>query len=150
MATIDWILVCDRTRAKLFHALPAGQGPFPVLACLIHEQGKLSSQERNTDKPGRVVHPAGWQSAVEPHEDADHLESRRFASELVEDLERGRQERRFDRLIVVAPPKFLGVLREAWTPSLKALICTEIAQDWMTLPAAELQERLEALCEVAT
>lgn len=150
MGTVDWILVADRTRAKLFHAIPGGHGPFPVLACFTHEQGRLLPQERNTDKPGRAVHPAGWTSAVEPHEDADHVENRRFAAELVSYLERGRLERRFDRLTVIAPPKFLGVLRDAWKSSLKPLIGTEIPQDLMQLSDAELQQRLESLATVST
>jgi protein required for attachment to host cells len=129
--------------------LPDGQGPFPELACFVHEAGRLQARERDDDKPGRVNHSAGYPSAVEPHEDRDHVESRRFATELANSLEHRRQENRFDQLIVIAPPKFLGVLRDAWTPSLRNMISLEFHQDLMTLPDAELQQRLEELIGAA-
>lgn len=148
--SICWILIADRTKARLLHVLPNGQGPFPELACFVHEAGRLQPRDRDSDEPGRVIHPAGYASAVEPHEDRDHVESTRFASELASSLERSRQEQRFDRLIVIAPPKFLGVLREEWTPALRKMIQLEIHQDLLNLPDAELQQRLEELVTTAT
>ncbi|MFO0918784.1 MAG: host attachment protein [Planctomycetaceae bacterium] len=143
--SITWILIADRTKAKLLHVLPHGQGPFPELASLIHEAGRLQARERDSSEPGRVIHPAGYASAVEPHEDRDHVESKRFAAEIVHHLDHCRQESRFDQLIVVAPPKFLGVLRDAWTPLLRRMVQLEVHQDLMTISATDLQRRLEEL-----
>ncbi len=145
MPQVTWILVADRCRAKLLHILPEGQGPYPTLACWSHEAGRLQPRERDADEPGRIIHPAGYASAVEPHEDRDHVEARRFAKELVNHLEHSRQERRFDRLLVIAPPGFLGVLRDAWTPSLQAMIEHEWNYDLAGLTDAALQRRLEGL-----
>lgn len=145
MATNSWILLADRTQAKVLHVLEGGRGPFPQLACFEHEEGRQRLHERDSDKPGRVVHPEGGLSAVEPHEDREHVEAKRFAAQLVDHLEQNRQEGRFSQLFVVAPPKFLGVLRDAWTPSLRKLVTLESHHDLMTLPGAELQRRLEEL-----
>ncbi len=145
MPPVTWILVADRCRAKLLHALPDGQGPYPTLGCWSHEAGRLQPRERDAEEPGRVIHPAGYASAVEPHEDRDHVEARRFAKELVDHLEHSRQERRLDRLLVIAPPGFLGVLRDAWTPSLHAMIDREWNLDLSGLSEADLQRRLESL-----
>lgn len=142
-----WILVADRAKARLLHALPDGQGPFPVLKCYVHEEGRRRDKDRDSAEPGRVIHPAGYVSAVEPHEDRNHLEARKFASILIDDLERNSLENRFDQLMVIAPPKFLGVLREAWYPDLKKKIFLEVSQDLMPLSDAELQQRLEGLME---
>lgn len=145
MNQVTWILVADRSRAKLLHVLPEGQGPYPTLACWSHEAGRIQPRERDAEEPGRIIHPAGYASAVEPHEDRDHVEARRFAKELVGHLEHSRQERRFDRLFVIAPPGFLGVLRDAWTPSLHAMIVREWNHDLAGLTEAALQRRLEEL-----
>lgn len=150
MSTIHWILIADRSKAKLVHALPDGQGPFPTLQCFVHEAGRLQPRERDSDEPSRVVHPAGYVSALEPHEDRDHVEATRFAAELVAHLERSRQEGRFDQLTVIAPPRFLGVLRDTWTPSLRKMIHLELHHDLMSLTAAELQKRLDELLSVAS
>ena len=145
MAKVTWILVADRSRAKLLHQLSGGQGPYPTLSCWSHEAGRLQPWERDAEEPGRIIHPAGYASAVEPHEDRDHVEARRFAKELVDHLELSRQEHRFDRLLVIAPPKFLGVLRQSWTPSLEAMIDGEWNEDLAGFSEADLQRRLEAL-----
>lgn len=142
---ITWILVANRTKARLLHAMPHGLGPSPTLACFVHEEGRLQDRERNSQEPSRVVHPGGGVSAQEPHEDREHVEAKRFAKQLTDYLEKGRQEGRFDQLTVVATPKFLGVLRDAWTPSLRKMVQAEIPRDLMTLPDAELQQRLEEL-----
>lgn len=57
----------------------------------------------------------------------------------------GGQEGRFSQLFVVAPPKFLGILRDAWTPSRRKLVVLETHHDLMTLSSAEVQRRLEKL-----
>ena len=145
MSPVTWILVADRSRAKLLHVLPDGKVPYPTLGCWIHEAGRLQPRERDAEEPGRVIHPAGYASAVEPHEDRDHVEARRFAKELVNHLEHLRQEHRFDRFVVIAPPGFLGVLRESWTPSLHSMIIRELNLDLSGLPETELQKRLESL-----
>jgi protein required for attachment to host cells len=145
MANVSWILVADRTRARLLHVLPHEQEPFPTVACFTHAAGRLRPRERDSDEPSRVVHPAGHASALEPHEDREHVEAVRFAAELVDYLERSRQDGRFDRLIIIAPPKFLGVLRNAWTPSLQRMVEREETHDLLGLSDVELQVRLEDL-----
>ena len=145
MTQVTWILVADRCRAKLLHVLPEGQGPYPTLACWSHEAGRIQPRERDAEEPGRIIHPAGYASAVEPHEDRVHVEARRFSKELVNHLEQCRQEHRFDRLVVIVPPGFLGVLRESWTPSLHSMIVGELNLDLTGLAEADLQKRLQSL-----
>lgn len=142
MATNDWILIADRSRAEVLHVLPNGMHPLPTLASYVHAAGRLRPQERDSDVSGRVQHPGGARSTVEPHEDRWHVEARRFAKELAENLEHEHQQRRFDRLIVIAPAPFLGVLREAWSPVLRTCILTEWTEDLMSLTEPERQTRL--------
>jgi protein required for attachment to host cells len=142
MPSVDWVLVADRSRASLLHALPNGLRPWPTLAGFVHEEARLTPQERDTAAPGRVMHPGGARSAVEPHEDRSHVEARRFAAQITEHLDRERLNRRFDRLVVVAPPMFLGVLREASSAPLRAMTAIEFDRDLIPLPEAELQQRL--------
>jgi protein required for attachment to host cells len=142
MLTVDWIFIAHRTRASILHALPHSLRPYPTLASYIHGEGRLLSQERDSDVSGRIQHPGGARSTIEPHEDRWHVESRRFAKELTDILERDCQSGRFDRLFVIAPPVFLGVLRETWPLLLRDRIVSEVAEDLMPLPEKELQSRL--------
>lgn len=150
MPTIDWILVADRSRARLLHVLPQGARPWPTLASFIHAAGKLNRQDRETDVPGRMQLPGGPRAAVEPHEDPEHAEARRFAAQLAAHLDRARQEGRFDRLIVVAAPMFLGVLRESWPPPLRSRIALEVDRNLAGLSDSVLQVRLSSLVAAAS
>jgi protein required for attachment to host cells len=145
MNTVDWILVADRSRALILHALPQNLGPYPTLASFAHPEGRLRSQDRDSDTSGRVSLPGGIRSTVEPHEDSWHVEARRFAKDLADVLQNDRQNGRFDRLFVVAPPAFLGVLREALPGTVRKTIAAEIAEELLSLPAAEWQSRLEKM-----
>uniref|UniRef100_A0A7C4LJW9 Host attachment protein n=1 Tax=Schlesneria paludicola TaxID=360056 RepID=A0A7C4LJW9_9PLAN len=142
MATVDWVLVADRSRARLLHALPGGKKPWPILASFIHVEGRQSPQELQSDAPGRIFLPGGARTAAEPHEDRVHVEARRFATHLAGILDRDRQERRFDRLFVIAAPTFLGVLREVWPVTLRRTVAGEVDLDLMNLEENELQARL--------
>lgn len=150
MSGVTWILVADRSRAKLLHRLPDGQVPYPTLHCWSHGPGRARVSERKSDQPGRVAHPAGYYSALEPHEDLDHVEARRFAAELTSYLEGCRLENRFDELIVVAAPKFLGTLRESWSPALGRMVVRELNADVTGLSDADLQSYLESREEILT
>lgn len=144
-STVDWVLVADRSRAKVLHVLPEGQKPWPVLASFMHVEGKQLPQDHDSDAPGRIFLPGGARSAVEPHEDRAHVEARRFATQLGDLLEHDRQERRFDRLFVVAAPMFLGVIRNCWPDTLRRTVAHEIDLDLMGLDDHALQDRLMQL-----
>lgn len=145
MTSIDWILIADRSRAVILRALPASTHPFATVASFVHSEGRLRPRDQDSDVPGRVQHPGGARSTVEPHEDRWHVEARRFAKQLTEALQREHQSSRFDRLFVVAPPVFLGVLRKEWPSALRNCIAAELAEDLMPLPEHERQSRLAAV-----
>lgn len=145
--TVDWILVADRARARVFHALLDAQGPFPVLAVLVHAAGRLQRHEMESDSPGTVMHPSGVLSGIEPHEDVAHRESRKFAAQICEHLDRACLENRFDRLIVVAPPDFLGVLREQWTARIQSRIAYELHKELAGFSDTQIQPRLVEILE---
>ena len=145
MDKVNWILIADRSRALILHALPNGARPFPVLYSFDHPESRLTGCEVNSDASGRIQLPGVARTTVEPHEDRKHVESRRFARQIVDALEHGRQEGRFDRLFVIAPPMFLGVLRESWPSPLRHHIAAEVIKDLMQLPEAERQQRVEEI-----
>lgn len=147
MSAVDWILIADRSRAVIVHALPDGMRPFPTLASYIHAEGRLRPQDRDSDVSGRTQHPGGARSTIEPHEDRWHVEARRFAKELVEALEVEHQNRRFERLVVIAPAPFLGVLRDEWPPTLRACIMKEQIENMLAIPESDRQERLAEIIE---
>ncbi len=150
METVTWILIADRTRAEVLHVLPDGLGPYPTLQSFIHAEGRLLPQERESDSAGRVQLAGGSRSAVEPHEDRWRVEAQRFAHQIVADLDRARHDRRFDQLIVIAPPPFLGVLRATMPDVLHRCVVHEEGGNLLQLSEVELQKRLQDIVAVNT
>src|SRR5690606_7149341 len=62
-----------------------------------------------------------------------------FAREVGRYLDKARQAHRFEQLILVAPPKFLGALRKALDKEVEKLVTEEIPKDLSWFNARDLQ-----------
>lgn len=141
---INWILVADRSKARVLQA-PLNNGwPFSVQAGFIHPAGRLHRSDLESDFPGSFNLQGKSRSAPEPHEDIDLHEARKFALQLCEYLDKACHEQLFDRLIVVAPPRFLGILRQQFSPQLNARLVGEFNRDLASLTDSQLQTHLVA------
>lgn len=142
MRSVDWILVCDRSQASILQAQPDTRLPFAELHKFTHPAARLRPREQETDRPGRMMHSSGKRTAVEPHDEPELVESRRFANELVATLQKENAQGHFDRLFVVAPPAFLGVLRQEFPAPLQTKVAAELTEELMTLPESDRNSRL--------
>ena len=116
-----WIVVADSSRARILSARNRVQTPTDI-AALTHPEGRMKAQELNTDRPGMVSDSHGHgRHGMEPP-DVHHHEQEVFAREIADYLERGRTEGRYARLALVAPPAFLGVLRQKLNGQLGKLV----------------------------
>jgi len=64
---------------------------------------------------------------------------RTFAREVGRYLDRARLDHRFDQLVLVAPPKFLGVLRKELDKEVEKLVADELPKDLAGFSARELE-----------
>jgi protein required for attachment to host cells len=67
---------------------------------------------------------------------------------LVQALEHGMAENRFRNLVLVAPPKLLGLLRESLPRGLSERLRASTAKDWAHLADAELAQQVRPLVEI--
>lgn len=108
-----WILAADSYRARLFELPPRGE--LREIGDFVHPAGRERERDLLADAPGRYFTKGrrDQTSANEPHTPAEQVEEEKFARQLAEELERGRTANRYDRLCLVAPPRFLGRIKEA-------------------------------------
>ena len=71
-----------------------------------------------------------------------HLEAGRFAKTVAAELGKALREQRFDRLQIVAAPRFLGLLRQEMGKDVTAVVESESAKDLIHLDAAALTAHL--------
>ena len=137
-----WVLVADSARAKIFSA-QSPVGPLVEVEDWVHPESRLHALEVNADKPGRTQDSAAHgRHAMESEVDPKAQNALRFAHELAERLDRARVEGRFDKLVLVAAPGFLGLLREALPKQTRARVTAEVDKDLVTHDPADIRAHL--------
>ena len=121
-----------------------GDAKFPNLRTeKVFEEENPSTHEQGSDRPGRLGEAAlaGRRSAVEPTDWHD-IEEHRFARKVTAAMEQMVRATKAKALIVVAPPKTLAELRNAFAPDVKACIIAEINKDLTKHPLDEIEKHL--------
>ncbi|MDR3445268.1 MULTISPECIES: host attachment protein [unclassified Dyella] len=130
-----WIVVANRGVARLFQARQA-TGPLEELEAFIHPEARLRDRDLVSDRPGRGFERSGPGShAEEPDSTVAEVETGNFALELSRFLLKGRNEGRFDALILIAAPAFLGSLRDRLDDQIRDRILQEVAKNLVHLDA---------------
>jgi protein required for attachment to host cells len=135
----DWIIVCDGSKALL------NEGDEMLAKFVtreVHEQKEEPSRDLGTDKPGRVREMAtGVHSAVAPTDFHDQEETT-FLRRLSARLDALVKSTQAHHLVIVAPPRALGVLRKSYSSALRQAIRAEVDHDLIHLPVGEIEQRL--------
>jgi protein required for attachment to host cells len=134
-----WIIVADSSRGRIFEVLPTQQ--LHEIEDFLHPEGRRSTRELKTDAEGRYFAQGNrFQTHTSsPQVDALEHEMELFAKTLSERLEKGRVEQSYERLCVIAPPKFLGLLRNKLNAKTRKLIEKELPKDLSWFSAADIE-----------
>ena len=139
----DWVVVCDGKKALVLENV----GDTKVIKLKtreVHEQPDPKTSEQGTDRPGRSINSIdSRRSAVEQTDWHDQEEERflqRLASRLDAEVNAGNAK----SVIMVAPPRALGVLRRAYSQNLRNALRAEIDKDFVTMPVDEIEKHLAA------
>lgn len=136
-----WVVVCDGSKALILEN--TGDAAHPDLRTRqVFEQDNPSTAEQGTDRPGRSHSSVGpGRSAVNQTDWHDQAEQR-FLKGLAEKIHLAVHGGETKNLIVVAPPRALGVMREHYTPAIKSALREEIDKDLVKLPVDQIEKRL--------
>lgn len=134
-----WVVVADGTRARLFNRHKNRKlEEFDTLlspAHRLHEGDLVSDRDgRAYDSDGAGRHGVGGNRNVAK----DH-EMSAFAKRLAARLEEGRNTGELSRLVLIAPPRFLGQLRSHLSERAADLVALTIDKELTTLPASKLE-----------
>ncbi len=137
----EWVVVCDGAKALVLEN--AGDAKFPNLKTLeVFEQEDLATHELGTDVPGRAVNSVGnVRSAVEQTDWHDQAE-RTFLAKLAKHLDTAVAAGKTKSLIMVAPPRALGMLRPAYSQALKGVVRVELDKDLVKHPVDRIEKQL--------
>jgi protein required for attachment to host cells len=141
-AATVWVAVADSARARLFAARNA-LAPLDEIETLVNPEARIPQRELVSDAPGRSFRRVGRQRALMSSEvNAKQHETLAFARQIAERLNEARVRGEYHKLVLVAAPAFLGVLREQLDKHVLELVCTTLDKDLTQLRAEELRARL--------
>jgi protein required for attachment to host cells len=142
-STRTWLLIADGRRAKVFEA-DAQAAEFRSVEDMARETNLPKGREILADKPGRTFDSVGaGRHAKENPTDPRRQLKREFADLIVGELRKAVLARRFDRLILVAPPSFMGDLRVVLPKNLKDKVVGEVTSDLTNTPEQDLRSHLQ-------
>jgi len=137
----EWVVVCDGAKALVLEN--AGDGKFPNLKTVeVFEQSNPATHEQGTDKPGRAYNSVGNGRAAVGQTDWHDRAEESFLTELAEHLDAAVGAGKTKSLIVVAPPRALGMLRPAYSHALKSAVRAELDKDFVKMPVHEIEKHL--------
>lgn len=141
-----WILVADMSQAKLFAAeLP--EQPWALVDRFENASAHLTSKELSPTPPGKMKQSGAAKSrhtALEPRSTPKEAELERYAQHLVTVLDDGTAHGAYERLVLVAPPRLLGILSKTLGKQSSARVQTTVAKDLVALDNQEIRARLSA------
>jgi protein required for attachment to host cells len=111
----------------------------------------LHDRDLKSDRPGRTYDRAatgtGRRGASAHHATGGErrprkIEAQRFARRIVAELGKSTGKKGIDRLVLMAGPAFLGLLREALPASMRKLVVAEINRDLVHQTEAEVRSHI--------
>ena len=141
--TTTWILSANRSNASLFESDWPGKS-MRRLQDISHSKGRLQNKDINTDKPGRSFDSMGQgrHSMGSDQDPIDHV-AQQYASELAELLNKGRLSNAYEKLVLIAEPKFLGILRAALDKNTALLVVQSINKELLDVKEEDLEKYLQ-------
>lgn len=144
----NWLLVANRTGARLFENIGPGSG-LTRLQEFTHPEGRLKDQDFISDDSGRVHDRAGDGShKMEMTESASDHEDRLFAHQLALALKHGLDEHNFTRLFLVAEPGFLGDLKASLDKKTASLLEGTLGKDLVHVEDRDIPDHLDDLIKL--
>ncbi len=131
------IVVADQGEARFYDAEPP-EAALHVSGRLLDPSARVHERDLVSDRPGRVFDhapTAGTRRGAMAHHDTGGERSARrdaavvFARRIAEQLEQAHQHGQFERLVLMANPRFLGMLRRTLPMELERCVVAEVHKD---------------------
>jgi len=137
-----WVLVANASEAHLYATERLGE-EMSILKDFSHSESRAKGVTLASDRPGSSWGTGSSIGTRGDPEDPKHFEAERFASELANELEKGRTANAYRRLVLVASPHFQGLLKSRLDEHTQAMVVSKINKDFTACNVRELPARLK-------
>lgn len=135
-----WILAADSSRARIFE-MQGAQDHLREIEDFANPAGHEQNQEISSDARGRYFGKGRQQGdTAEPQVDEVEHETELFSKTVSAYLDKARVEHRYDKLCLIAFPKFLGLMRRNLSKEAQQLVEDEVPKDISKLEARDIED----------
>lgn len=138
-----WIVVADGAHARIL----VNNGPGTGLTLFeAHESqtSRIPTRDLGSEKPGRTFDRASAaRHAKEPPADWHEMEKLKFIRRIGERLRDAHENKKFQGLVLIAPPKVLGAFRTHLDGAVRDAVLAEIDKDLTNVPLSDLPRYLD-------
>ena len=140
---MKWVVVADSVRCRLYEKEKVGSDLCEKKAW-VHPIGRQNDSDMVSDRSGSAQGSVGQgRHAMQQKTDPKEHERDVFAHEICQKLEKARSRGSFDKLVLVAPPAFLGKMRGEMSDELRRLVVAEVNKDLTHCSTTELEQYIK-------
>ena len=134
-----WILVADASFCRIFEV--SEESPeWSLVKELEHIESREQGHDLRGNRPERVQHREEKAARGSNPIEFKKAEHGKFAHDLAQTLDRDLARNAFDSLVLVAPPQFLGTLRDNLSKNVRATVKAELDKDYTELRPEKVAE----------
>ena len=138
-----WVLIADGEKALFLKNVTDAENP-NLDVIRKEEQNNPKDIDQSANRPGRMHDNGPGQTSAVDDTNWHQLAKDRFADEMAEILYRQAHKGRFDKIVLVAPPKTLGELRQKLHKAVADRVIGEIPKTLTNHPIDQIEHQLKA------
>lgn len=143
-----WIVVAHRAGARIFEHIGPRKG-LALIDDLDHPQGRMRNRDFDADRGGSTYSIGGPGVDEKSREQSAHeRDAANWARQLADIVNHARTDNRLLRLVLVAEPHFLGLLRESLDDNTADLVIGTVRKDLAYASQDEIAAQLEGTIRV--
>lgn len=135
-----WVVVADGAQARFLQTEGPGKGLHPVMNEIRGTTAR--AQEGGLNQPERIFEQGGPSGHASPSSDPKSQAEAMFIREVAQRLKTESDRGCFDRLVLVAPDKALGIFRNELAGPVKSKVTAEVNKDLTNVPEHQLGSHL--------
>lgn len=140
----QWVIVADRSRARIFEA-DRNFDQLREIEDLLNPEGRRDDADLRHDAKGRFYGKGEQHQAhtAEPRVSQQEHDEEKFSRDVMQLLTEGCDAKRYDSLVMVAPPEFLGLLRKQLPERVGQHVTSQLNSDISNFPLRQIGDYLK-------
>ena len=136
-----WVVVAESSRAKVYATDALGE-ELTEIEHFDHADSRRHARDITSDLPGRNVGSDGSHHALQAETDIKEEEAVQFSRQINKYLQAALSKHQFGKLMIIAAPAFLGLLRAHMDSQVAKLVVYELAKNLVQCDIAQIRTHL--------